>query len=397
MAEPIVPPYDQGERLLRAALADPDVASTERTRRLMSRARGLHGDPGVLRYLIWKYRDHALLEAAGHVYPVAIFPSPDNLATRPDAILATPLDRTVQPDGDLLPGSAHYRAAAHRLGSRTVDLPCYTMRRLTSGPGLRTEAALGSYHRALDTCDELAWELAVQAERLGDDAFGDLEALDAALAGRSQLHAAVPDPVLDGRRRSAALGVSVLLAYRDGDQVRLAIQQRSPHTLAAHMGLHHVAPSFMFQPTGPDAAADFSVLRGVHREYLEELFDRPEPASLDDDPCLDHLLDLQARGLVHVRLTGVAVDLLNLRPEVCLLVFIDTSEWVRHHTGLADRAQRFALCDEWAQREAVPPSLAYQRHDDRLLPAAGLCPTCFVPPGAAALWLGKWQLDAMGF
>jgi hypothetical protein len=251
----------------------------ERARSLMQSAQRAYRNPFLVPYLRWKYPDKDLLRAAGHEYPVAIYPAPEAQLLTPESILERPIRRTRQPDHRLLPGSAKYRALAHRLGLKHYDRPCFTMRRITSTSTINIECELGSYLRALDTCDEFAWQLFVQHERLRGNTPADFETFDLLLPSRSRLHT---DPVCNGSMRNAAVAISTLLAFRDEGQILLLAKRRS-HTVAIHAGMVHVVPSFMFQPATGDLENEFSVMHNFYREYLEELFNRPEPAETEGD------------------------------------------------------------------------------------------------------------------
>jgi hypothetical protein len=115
----------------------------ERARSLMQSAQRAYRNPFLVPYLRWKYPDKDLLRAAGHEYPVAIYPAPEAQLLTPESILERPIRRTRQPDHRLLPGSAKYRALAHRLGLKHYDRPCFTMRRITSISTINIECELG--------------------------------------------------------------------------------------------------------------------------------------------------------------------------------------------------------------------------------------------------------------
>lgn len=141
------------------------------------------------------------------------------------------------------------------------------------------------------------------------------------------------------------------------------------------------------------------MIHNVLREFGEELFDIEE---LERDrgyvafewfyeaPPVKELRDLLATGEAQLLLTGVAVNLLNLRPEVCTLLLILTPEWYRVHSK--DIKSRGLLCDNWEFADAA--ELARTRQ-------VGLAPPPVfgpygdllsywnvAPPGAAAYYLG---------
>jgi hypothetical protein len=398
--------YELGKMLFQKASELYASYKGERARSLMQKAQAAYKNPFLVPFLGWKYPDKKLLSVAGHDYPIAVFPANETQLLAPESVLGRPILRTRQPDDRLLPGSAKYRALAHRLGLKSYDRPCFTMKRIRSDGTINIECELGSYLRALDTCDEFAWELFLQHDRLSGTTREDFAAFDRLLPFRSRLHSEVLDPVCDGSLRSAAVAISTLLAFHDERDIVFLVKRRST-TVAVHAGMVHVLPSFMFQPATGDLENEFSVIHNLYREYLEELFNRPELEAPEGDwqyfygdPNLTYLLRLIADGVAQVYLTGVAVNLLNLRPEICLLLYIKDPGWYRHHRRNEIAGQRFQFNDEWmgiaqmaSNAESAVSRIPYCRDDDRLLCDGRVSPSDLVPPGAAAFWLGKKVLD----
>ncbi|MGC8831132.1 MAG: hypothetical protein ACP5PQ_00915 [Thermoproteota archaeon] len=98
----------------------------------------------------------------------------------------------------------------------------------------------------------------------------------------------------------------------------------------------------MGQRTG-DYGKEYSIWQHqVEREYLEEVFEYKELKTppitttymwYKDKPELKYLQSLIEEKKAGFYLTGVAVNLLNLRPEICTLLLINTSDWIKAHTG----------------------------------------------------------------
>jgi hypothetical protein len=163
----------------------------------------------------------------------------------------------------------------------------------------------------------------------------------------------------------------------------------------------------MFQPATGYLDEEFSVIHNFEREYLEELFNRPEPEETEGDwqyfygdSRLRYLRSLIATGKAALLFTGLAVNLLNLRPEICLLLLIKDPQWYAHHRRNPHDKQRFKFNDEWLRvaemahnAQTAVARIKYCRDDTELFLAARLKPSDLVPPGAAALWLGKRVLD----
>ena len=81
----------------------------------------------------------------------------------------------------------------------------------------------------------------------------------ARLERRAWLQERVADPIADGRRRSAALGVSTLtivrVRNRSFDGYKMFLSPRSC-TVATQRRRYHVVPSGMFQPFIPGESPD---------------------------------------------------------------------------------------------------------------------------------------------
>jgi hypothetical protein len=398
--------YELGKSLMKKAAEVYSKYSAEKARQLMQHAQKAYQNPYLPSYLRWKYPQAPLLSAAGQTYPVAIYPAPTTQRTDLDSVLCRPLRRMRQRDDDLLPQSSKYRALAHRLGLDPYDRPCFTMIQMHQSPTLALECGLGSYLRALDTCDEFAWEIFCNHEKLTGESPTLFERFDNHLLFRSRLHSAVDDPVCDGQRRSAAVAVSTLIAFYDDERLTLLLKRRSK-TVAVHSGMVHVIPSFMFQPATSYLDEEFSVVHNFEREYLEELFNRAEPEESEGDwqyfygdSRLRYLRSLIANGNATLLFTGLAVNLLNLRPEICLLLLIKDPEWYAHHRRNPDGDERFKFNDEWLRVTDMPHNaqtavarIKYCQDDAEFLSNARLKSWDLVPPGAAALWLGKRVLD----
>ena len=142
---------------------------------------------------------------------------------------------------------------------------------------LRLDCKLGTYYHSLSTSEcldaELSEAYAAWPDSTPDSTWPRLER-------RAWLHERVPDPVADGRHRSAAIGVSTLtivrVRNRSFDGYKMCLSPRSV-TVATQRRRYHVVPSGMFQPFIPGESADllqeqFSVAATAIREFVEELY-----------------------------------------------------------------------------------------------------------------------------
>ena len=184
---------------------------------------------------------------------------------------------------------------------------------------------------------------------------GLAEAGAASLAARARCRSG------DGRRRSAALGVSTLtivrVRNRSFDGYKMFLSPRSC-TVATQRRRYHVVPSGMFQPFIPSESPDllqsqFSVFATAVREFVEELYGVEELETGDGrvDPkaifrrrearLLSDMLDHGSAALLY---TGVGVNLLALRHEVCTVLVIDDPGWYERECG------ELRICHEYLQQ-----------------------------------------------
>jgi hypothetical protein len=266
---------------------------------------------------------------------------------------------------------------------------------------------LGTYYHSLSTSECLDAELS-EAYAAWPDATP--EVTWPRLERRAWLHQRVPDPVADGRYRSAAIGVSTLtivrVRSRSFDGYKMFLSPRSV-TVATQRRRYHVVPSGMFQPFIPGESHDllqdqFSVAATVVREFVEELYGVHELETGDGrvDPnaiysrrearLLDNMLKAGDAALLYA---GLAVNLLALRHEICTVLIIEDPHWYERECG------ELRICDEYLQQcqqaELLPDQrwvqlIGLARHDLEMDPMwrDRLRASTVVAPGAAAVDLG---------
>jgi hypothetical protein len=140
----------------------------------------------------------------------------------------------------------------------------------------------------------------------------------------------------------------------------------------------------------------------VMREFVEELYGVEELETGDgrvDPQAIYHrrearlLSDLLGAGDAALLYSGVAVNLLALRPEICTVLVIDDPGWYQRECG------ELRICDEYLQQceqaELLPDQrwvqlINVERHDLELDPwwREHLRARTVVPPGVAAIDLG---------
>ncbi len=272
---------------------------------------------------------------------------------------------------------------------------------------VQVHCKLGTYFHSLSTSECLDPELleayAAWPDSKPDEAWPRLER-------RAWLHERVPDPVADGRYRSAALGVSTLtivrVRNRTFDGYKMFLSPRSV-TVATKRRSYHVVPSGMFQPFIPSDSSDllqgqFSVAETVMREFVEELYGVEELETGDGrvDPEAIYrrrearlLSDMLETGDAALLYSGVAINLLALRPEICTVLIINDPRWYERECG------ELRICGEYLQQcqqaELLPDQrwvqlINLERHDLEIDPwwREHLRARTVVAPGVAAIELG---------
>jgi len=157
---------------------------------------------------------------------------------------------------------------------------------------------------------------------------------------------------------------------------------------------------------------EFSIRHNIRREFAEELFRLEAPKA--DEPIwfeqtapvrdLDRML---AAGEAELWVTGVVVNVLTLRPEICALLLIADERWYSRSVDPASGARlrvnaEFATPEELSRVPADQPGpgknvrFSPEMSDDELLARSFMSPNNSVPVGAAAFWLGidvlRWRI-----
>jgi hypothetical protein len=320
-------------------------------------------------------------------YPSAVWRAPACQISNPESVLGLLTDTPLTLDSGLTRAGQKYVEHLQLHGRTLKNDPTYALTELTAGEQIKLGCTVGYYFDALMTSDILEWELlTLLGSRKGES---DPRHVIDHLKCRGCVHRLSDRPVFRPVGRSAAIAISTVVLFRRPEGFAVLLQHRSSKGVAVHKDLWHVAPSFMFQPVVRETVKEYSVIHNVFREYLEELFkveeatDPPSVISHDyfyGNPNLEYLRSLLANGDAQLLLTGVTVNLLNLRPEICTLLYVESPEWYRKHSTGLDGLDRLELSDEFeASGLSAQPVSAIRR---------GYPPPAeTVPPGAAALFL----------
>jgi hypothetical protein len=288
--------------------------------------------------------------------------------------------------------------SVHQWMRRHHDGPAFMFQRLIrrSSASWGIESGIGWYYQSLATSESLSDEL-LRMQLSGLNAPLAL----ADLPRRQWLHEHVVDPVTDGSHRHAALSVATVIIWRSPAGWKILLSPRSK-AVASDPYFDHVAPSGIFAPLNWQGAlsihAEYSVMLNILREYAEELYDRDDLERglglYDDVHAYPEIARLQEmlRDATVARLvyTGISVNLLTLRPEICTLLLIRDPDWLAQEAR-ADRRPQLAweyLRDQDKVELGRPLSRWLDLTEDfGIVTNDRIAPTSLVPNAAAAISL----------
>lgn len=313
-------------------------------------------------------------------------------------------DLTERPTQTFKWEGTEYVKAQQLLGRRIEDNPVFTAERIElSGSDAVIQGGMSTYCPSLATQDALEWELLVEAGQHFPLLYqADFPRLDGRLAQRAQAERAAGHDLLSGMGRSNAIAIATLIVYKGAmGEYRAVVGKRSSET-AAHADLFHVIPAGMFQPEFGRPGEEWDIQHNVLKEYGEELFDRevdhrnrdsryfykrwsPEPRSY----CVRDLREKLREGNCIFKVTGLIVNLLNLRPEVCTLLLVKDAEWWEAQRSLMKGNWEYLPLKE-AKDENGKAVTEFQldRIEKDYLNSFRCESGWWTAPGLAALWLG---------
>jgi hypothetical protein len=195
---------------------------------------------------------------------------------------------------------------------------------LAAAAGPRLAFGRGRYFDSVDAGGAAGHEYA--AAQLGESAAGGAAgcAYRAALGGPTGL-----------ARRVAPLAVSALTLRHDrrAGTATFPLHYREPGKVSHAAGLYQVLPVGVFQPSGEapwNEASDFSLWRGLLREYAEELLGADEdhgselaPIDYDAWPLARAMTDGLADGRARAWCLGLGADPLTFALDLLVVVVLD--------------------------------------------------------------------------
>jgi hypothetical protein len=204
--------------------------------------------------------------------------------------------------------------------------------------GPRLAFGRGRFFDAVDACDPAGHEYAA-AEYGASEGSATLDATvraEATTADRYPFRTALGGPA-SLARRSASLATSALTLRHDAaaGTATFPLHYRHPGQVSHAGGLYQVIPVGVFQPSGEAAwneANDFSLWRGLLREYAEELLGADEdhgseraPIDYAAWPLAKAMTDGLADGRVRAWCLGLGADPLTFAVDLLAVVVIDAS------------------------------------------------------------------------
>lgn len=313
------------------------------------------------------YPCYELVDLWGVTMPICAFPADPSKWGEPDSVLGQ------HPKGEL-PGRAEYSEDFDEKGREEFDMmverykaasaeerkklfngPTYSLDKIhlpTPGSPLKIDFKFGRFFTKEVTCEGLDAEMMAALRADPDRPV----ALGRRIGMRTWLHDQVDDPVIDGRHRDGAVSHATVIMLANTTGTYDLFLTRRTGDVATHPYFSHVCPSGIFSPHSNDPAGDrreFSVVRNFYREFSEEMYNKPEherpPNDWDEDPDpekepeVQRLIQLIDVGDATLSYTGVSINLLTLRPEICLLLRIEDPEWLDRERKILPPARGLRL------------------------------------------------------
>jgi len=300
-------------------------------------------------------------------------------------------------------------------------------------------AKLEPYGNVMDSCDAMLIETYLffaACARL--DVIDPIDLLRYLPWRRKVNGATYPNwqPILKPDGRAAAFGICALTVFRttdakSGRTTYKAILGRRSSRVGTYKHALHVIPSgmtnFRIEGEGHNSDWDFLIdndstspgegcvklLPMIEREFLEEIFSQEWTAKLTassslkpwtdavHETCKKYLYGPSGEFNATIHLTGIVLDLLNYRPEICTLILIDAPEWYdnfdpRHGQDDTDKTRQIRLNWEYETRHSGEIHMSNDRNEeiryvnifDEQEVANAMPPESSVLSGAAAFHLG---------
>jgi DNA-binding winged helix-turn-helix (wHTH) protein len=269
----------------------------------------------------------------------------------------------------------------------------YRMTRIALNADIpKIDGSLGLYYDSILTQYAMEWELKKALIQGGTGAIDRL--LRPGALPLREATERLGNPMLNGVGRCAALTISTLLVFKRPLQNEFyCLIHRRSRDVGVSPGMFHVIPAGMFEQKNP---LDFwSIEMNVWRELLEEVYNEQEHQGSGDPEIEDYVLGktpiallrkMIDQGIAEFSVTGICCDLLNIRPEICTILFITDQAF--------SEARKMSL--NWEYEKTVwerskGNGLVRWRDIDELIEVAS--DVGFAVGGAACLSFGRQWLE----
>lgn len=315
-----------------------NIRDTRLSRKTYYRYRTMHTpliDSNEIIYQLEARYECVAFRFAGHVFPVTVIWQNSDRQIRPDKILGE-LDKTQH---DALPNSSLLNVRTYKKARKYIE------RKFTAGPikyegrnYLMTQidlsgnlpkihGAIGLYYDNILTQYAMEWELKKALRKNDSRVIQSLSAL-----GTLPLRESIEskgNPLYNGTTRCAAITISTLLVFNRRQQGFHCLMHRRSAKVGVSPNMMHVVPAGMFELK--NRMDNWSVEMNVWRELLEEVYNVAEQQGTGVDELPDYVLNqepirsltsMMKKGSAQLSVTGIVCDLLNLRPEICTVLFV---------------------------------------------------------------------------
>jgi len=317
--------------------------------------------------------------------PAVVLEAPMGQRHNPDSVLGT-LNLHRKPDLSDIQIMECERVVKQLVseGKKVENKLTYVMDSIDLSDSLKINCAIGTYFDMIGSCVSIQNEFynhSTVATNLGE------------LPLRERIHARNPDPILNGSARSAAIALSMLIVHQDQDGTYKYFIRRRSNKVATHAGLLHVMPSGMFQPQFEldDLRADFTIVQQAKLEYVQEFFGINDEkkfnlSDMSSVPEVGYLENLLEKGSAQLMLTGIAIALENLRPEICAVLLIHDKKWIQTVKEGTESHKKMKM--NWEFEQKIPFDGKGEIGINTPLIAGLGHSTDVVPVGAAAIKMG---------
>ena len=299
----------------------------------------------------------------------------------------------------------------HRLMRTKIDSyedDTFIMKSLSVGDQPTIRCSVASFFDVLRTSHSLEWELLMAISKVKKRKSFSWQDVSEFTKLRNRLHENVQDPVKNGDGRTSGLAISTLLAYRTNKGMEMMLRRRGKLSISLRRGQFQILPSGMFQAPLKVHDKEYSIFHSFLWEFFEELFCGGEirkkyvhPEGIYGEPNVSHLLGMFEKNEAELHFTGIAVDLLSLRPEVLLTLCIKDPKWYANKFSNSKIHNQIKYNPEHAKASELPVGVSAAlrielgKNPETIFHEKKFTPENLTPPGAAALWQGINKLNTL--